>query len=117
MSQTAKQVKAVQIIARFQFKSDARKVVYQVRSSDGQKKYETTLFASKATACTCESRKPCKHMKQMEVVEANRVAAENDKTFSQAVSECLDTFYEVRFSNVCGHRVKGNIYQSCGCDA
>ncbi len=32
-------------------------------------------------------------------------------------NELIGNFYEVRFSNVCGHRVKQNVNQSCGCDA
>lgn len=67
-----KSTKTVQIIARIQFKSDARKVVYQVRGSQGQQ-YETCLFAGKATSCTCPAHKPCYHMTGCEQKEAERV--------------------------------------------
>src|SRR5450432_1859712 len=69
---TKKATKTVQIIARVQFKADARKVVYLVRGSKGEQ-YETYFFAGKATSCTCESRKPCYHMTQLETKEAERV--------------------------------------------
>lgn len=68
---TKKAIKIVQIIARVQFKIDARKVVYLVRGSHGEQ-YETYMFAGKATSCTCESRKPCYHMIQLEAKEAER---------------------------------------------
>jgi hypothetical protein len=64
--------KQVQIIGRVQFKSDARKVVYLNRSSDGVSQYETSLFDGKATGCSCPSRKPCYHMEQSEQIEQKR---------------------------------------------
>lgn len=67
--------KAVKMIARIQFKDDARKVVYLVRSSDGEGQYHTYLFDGKATSCDCAARKPCKHMEKCEAEEAERQAA------------------------------------------
>ena len=65
--------KTVTIVARFQFKGTV-KVVYVVRSSDGVGTYETSLNVGHATGCTCPSRKPCKHMVQMEAIEAQHTA-------------------------------------------
>lgn len=70
---TRKAIKTVQIIARVQFKSDARKVVYLVRASNGIDQYETYLFDGRALSCTCDSRKPCYHMRQVETKEGERV--------------------------------------------
>ena len=75
MTQTAKQVKQVQIIARYVIKRTGA-VVSLVRSSKGDATYCTTIINDKATGCTCDSRRPCKHMKACEIVEANRVAAQ-----------------------------------------
>ena len=69
---TRKATKTVQIIARVQFKADARKVVYLVRASNGVDQYETYMFAGKATSCTCPAHKPCYHMTQLEAKEAER---------------------------------------------
>ena len=71
MTTATKATRTVQIIARIQFKADSRKVVYLVRGSKGEQ-YETCLFDGKATSCTCESRKPCYHMTQLEQKEAER---------------------------------------------
>jgi len=68
---TKKAIKTVQIIARVQFKHDARKVVYLVRGSKGEQ-YETYMFAGEATSCTCAARKPCYHMRQLEDKEFDR---------------------------------------------
>lgn len=67
-----KALKVVQIIARIQFKADARKVVYLVRASNGVDQYETYCFDGRALSCTCDSRKPCYHMRQVETKEAER---------------------------------------------
>jgi hypothetical protein len=67
---TQKQIKTVQVIARIEFKSDSRKVVYQVRSSNGADIYHTSLFEGRACSCTCPSYKPCYHMVQLEALEA-----------------------------------------------
>lgn len=68
--------KVVQVIARIEFKSDSRKVVYKVRSSDGSSVYETCLFNGHAMSCTCPARKPCYHETQLEQIEAERQAQE-----------------------------------------
>lgn len=68
-----KKNKTVTIVARFQFKGTV-KVVYVVRSSDGIGTYETSLNAGHATGCTCPSKKPCKHMVQMEANERQHTA-------------------------------------------
>ncbi len=68
-------IESVTTIARVQFKSDPRKVVYLNRSSDGETQYETFLFDGRATSCTCPSRKPCKHMAHSEQAEAKRQEA------------------------------------------
>lgn len=73
----SKQQKTVKVIARIQWKSDPRKVVYLNRSSDGVSQYETSLFDGKATSCSCPSRKPCKHMKHSEQVEQERKVVES----------------------------------------
>lgn len=87
--------KQVQVIARIQFKSDPRKVVYLVRSSDGVSQHETTLFDGKATSCTCASRCSCYHEKGCEKLEQAR-ENENLKTVQEAVK--CESDVEVRFS-------------------
>lgn len=76
MTQTAtrKATKTVQVIARIQFKDDARKVVYKVRASNGRDTYETYFYDGRATSCTCPAHKPCYHMVQLEEKEAERAA-------------------------------------------
>jgi hypothetical protein len=77
VQQIAKQAKVVQIIARIEFKSDSRKVVYQVRSSNGADIYQTCLFNGKATSCIgCPATRPCYHMAGCEALEAARREAE-----------------------------------------
>ncbi len=68
--------KEVQIVARYQFKNDARKVAYRVHSSDGRKEYTCFLFDGKATSCECPARKPCYHMIQLEQREQERAEQE-----------------------------------------
>lgn len=63
--------KVVHILARYQLKASGH-VVYEVRSSKGDATYCTTIINGKATGCTCESRKPCYHMVQLEAREAQR---------------------------------------------
>ena len=92
---TKQATKTVVIIARIQFKSDARKVVYIVRSSDGTKTYQTYLLNGKATGCQCPSRKPCYHGLHLEQIEAARVAS-YDKSYKDAVAETLNAFYSER---------------------
>jgi hypothetical protein len=72
---TQKQAKAVKVISRIEFKSDSRKVVYNVRSSDGTQVYQTCLFNGKACSCTCKATKPCYHMTQLEAREMVRMDA------------------------------------------
>ncbi len=74
-NKTQKQAKAVKVISRIQFKVDSRKVVYNVRSSDGTQVYQTFLFNGKACSCTCKATKPCYHMTQLEEKEASRQEA------------------------------------------
>lgn len=51
-------------------------------------------------------------------VESDMDASAQEARFLEwKANELIGDFYEVRFSVVCGHRVKGNVYQSCGCDA
>jgi hypothetical protein len=73
-TKVAKQAKIVSVINRYQFKSDSRKVVYQVGSSDGSKTYYTYFFGDRATSCTCPASKPCYHMEQLEAYEVKRTA-------------------------------------------
>lgn len=83
----AKSSKTVNIIARYKIKKDHSfrpligHVAYLVRSSDGQSEYCCTLGNGKATGCSCPARKPCYHMKQLEVIEAARVT-KNDQIMS-----------------------------------
>ncbi len=70
-------VESVTTIARVQFHTDPRKVVYLNRSSDGETQYYTSLFDGKATSCDCPSRKPCKHMAHSEQAEATRQEAQD----------------------------------------
>ncbi len=72
MASTKKTVKQVTVVARIQFKADARKVVYLVRSSRAEDIYHTYLFDGKATSCECPSKKPCYHMAQVEAIEEAR---------------------------------------------
>lgn len=67
-----KATKVVRVVARIEFKADTRKVVYQVRSSNGKDIYFTSMFAGHATSCTCPATKPCYHMTQLEAIEAAR---------------------------------------------
>jgi hypothetical protein len=69
-----KSTKQVQVIARIAFKSDARKVVYLVRASNGVDQYQVSLFAGQVSGCSCVAHKPCYHMKQVQKLEDNRVA-------------------------------------------
>lgn len=71
-TKTRKATKTVKVLSRIEFNADARKVVYIVRSSNGADTYQTTLFAGKATSCTCPAHKPCYHMTQLETKEAAR---------------------------------------------
>ena len=75
MTQATKTQKQVQVLSRIQFKVDSRKVVYNVRSSDGTQVYQTFLFNGKACSCTCKATKPCYHMTQLEAREASRMDA------------------------------------------
>ncbi len=72
MAKTATAIKEVTILARVEFKNDARKVVYKVLSSNGKDTYMTSLFNGKACSCDCISRKPCYHMTGCEAHEAAR---------------------------------------------
>lgn len=82
--------KTVQIIARVQFKNDARKVVYLVRGSKGEQ-YETYMFDGKATSCTCPAHKPCYHMSGCEQKESERVeSAETVALAEKYIREDLD---------------------------
>lgn len=71
-TKTRKATKTVKVLSRIEFNADARKVVYIVRSSNGADTYQTTLFAGKATSCTCPSHKPCYHMMGCETLESAR---------------------------------------------
>jgi hypothetical protein len=65
--------KKVTILARIEFKCDKRKVVYVVRSSDGEKHYYVSFFDGKSTGCDCPSYKPlCKHRLYCQEVESLR---------------------------------------------
>lgn len=70
MQKKSSQQKTVQIIARYEWHCDPRKVAYRVRSSDGTAEYTCYLFDGKATSCDCPARKPCYHMSQLEAHEA-----------------------------------------------
>lgn len=71
----AKSKKIVQVIARYQFKSDSKKVVYLVRASDGIGTYETSFYDGVACSCTCKARGMCYHKTQLTVIEAARKPA------------------------------------------
>lgn len=88
-SRKATVTKIVQIIARVEFKSDSRKVVYLVRSSKGDATYQTTLFDGRATSCTCPAMKPCYHMVQLERSEQARALPESEW---RIVPATLDSF-------------------------
>jgi hypothetical protein len=69
-----KSSKEVQIIGRTEYKADTRKVVYQVRASNGVDQYNTFLFDGKVTSCSCPARvHMCKHAVACEAAEAKRV--------------------------------------------
>lgn len=72
MKSTKSASKEVTIVARVQFKNDARKVVYKVLSSNGKDTYETYFFNGKACSCSCPATKPCYHMVQCEAREQAR---------------------------------------------
>lgn len=88
-SRKATATKTVQIIARVQYKSDSRKVVYLVRSHKGDATYQTTMFDGKATSCTCPAQKPCYHMVQLEQKEQASMQREIEEQIEaeQAVAE------------------------------
>jgi hypothetical protein len=73
-SSVSAQQKDVTIVARYQFKADAKKVAYLVRSSDGATTYQTFLFDGRASSCTCPAKKPCYHMVQLQQREARRAS-------------------------------------------
>jgi hypothetical protein len=81
---TRKATKTVQVISRIEFKSDPRKVVYICRSSNGIDTYQTTLFAGKATSCTCKATCKCYHMTGCETLEAAR----NPFTATLHIDDC-----------------------------
>lgn len=72
----ATRTRQVQPLYRVQSKSDPRKVIYIVKSSDGSTEYTVSFFCGRATGCTCPSRKPCYHMIQLQRREDERQAAE-----------------------------------------
>lgn len=66
--------------------------------------YDITVHNGLAVDCTCKARQyrkgvQCKHMKE-----------------AQAQLQSPVETPTVLFSVVCGHRVKRNIYLSCGCE-
>lgn len=81
--------KTVQMIARYEWKSDHRKVAYRVRSSDGATEYTTYLFDGKATSCDCPARKPCYHMVQLEQHEAATQAEREARRVERARKQQL----------------------------
>lgn len=96
MTTTAKsrkaEIKVVQIKCRVQFKDDDRKVVYQVRSSNGVSAYQVFLFAGKATSCECASRKPCYHMIQVEQYEAATAPERQERHVAKTVQAEVDAW-------------------------
>lgn len=72
-----KAVKQVQVLARYAHKTDGQLngiVTYCVKSSNGKDFYYTTLVNGKASGCSCPSKKPCYHLKQLEILESARAA-------------------------------------------
>lgn len=67
--------KEVTVLARVEFKNDARKVVYRVLSSNGHDTYDTFFFNGKACSCSCPATKPCYHMTQLQMREQARTDA------------------------------------------
>ena len=74
MSKKNQTPKTVNIVARYFIKRNGA-VVYQVRSSNGQDTYTTTLINGHATGCSCPAVKPCYHMTQLEQREQERGTA------------------------------------------
>ena len=97
MTQT---VKELTVLARGQHKSNAKAVAYLVLSSNGQDKYETTVYDGKASHCTCAARTRCYHMNGCEQLEASRnydVIGEAVKLFDKATEDArYGDFYEQR---------------------
>ncbi len=90
MTQTQKTVK---VLARVEFKSDSRKICYQVLSSHGADVYTTCLFDGKATGCSCPATNgKCYHRTQVEQIERIRSApSAKSATFTE-----LKRVYDVR---------------------
>jgi Na+-translocating ferredoxin:NAD+ oxidoreductase RnfC subunit len=96
---TRQSTKTVQIIARIVFKSDNRKVIYLVRSSNGIDQYEVHMFDGKACSCTCPSRKPCRHMAGAESKEQERAAFQAEAIEKANAREAAEETKWVRMPN------------------
>ncbi len=71
----SKTPKQVQVLAKYTHKTDGKpngRISYLVRSSDGKSEYCTTLQDGHAVGCSCPSKRPCYHEKQLEQKEAGR---------------------------------------------
>jgi len=68
--------KEVTVLARGQYKRNAKAVVYLVLSSNGNDQYRTIIYDGKATHCSCPATKPCYHMVQLEAIEGARAERE-----------------------------------------
>ena len=72
--------KTADIRYRVQLKNKPWIVVYEVRSSrDENVKYEVTLVHEKVSSCTCESWKPCFHMRDVQAREDARQPVSTDQ--------------------------------------
>jgi|SRR5579859_1020386 len=74
-------LKEVKVTARYAHKTNGKLnglVTYAVRSSGGTTLYCTTLINGKASGCSCPSKCPCYHEKQLEAIEAERVARQQE---------------------------------------
>ena len=76
MKTSTKQVKTVTVLARITYKSDPRKVVYKVLSSDGVTKYNVYVFNGQVSGCECPSKTKCYHKDQIQQREDARKTAE-----------------------------------------
>jgi hypothetical protein len=92
---TTKTPKQVQILARYIHKTDGKpngRISYLVRSSDGKSEYCTTLIDGHAVGCSCPSRKPCYHEKQLEAREQeSRVSAQEALSYEAIVASRFAT--------------------------
>lgn len=68
------EVKQADIRYRVQLKNKPWIVIYVVRSSDDSTDYQVSVVRGKVNSCDCPAKKPCYHMRDVQVFENERKA-------------------------------------------